>query len=354
MIVLAFCISSVTGAFHWYVDFMDDEDEIIYTKRLQLKGQKKKLRSLLRTTISPIRKTCTKSSSMHSNIRYIILGWRLRLFQIKSNMTQRMKKCPNIIAILDLVAFYLIYLVCTGFIYTNIIKPMTEIPKIDLLNQLPSNRFNITQGYHPSVVNRYLNEGIKLDYSVRKNNNSTDTGTIQNMVHQDLIRLLQKTMDDTDQTFEEKNGTIYVNKSKSYNGSSSSCTIHDIDNPTEDPNQCKASNDDVIRNITVPFRKKWYRNDRSMDTENYDELWTHYQMDISSHFLAFQELETKWTEEDYIYMENMVSPFSNTELFGKYDACLMRCFEYFFAYVFVLIGTLVLLSLMGVSAVNIW
>lgn len=58
LVLLAFCISSITGAFHWYVDFMDDDDEGIYTKRIQLKRQRQKLRSLLRR-----RKTTTTTTS---------------------------------------------------------------------------------------------------------------------------------------------------------------------------------------------------------------------------------------------------------------------------------------------------
>lgn len=311
LLLVALTISSLTGAFHWYLDFMDDADEDISKRWTKFQREKRRLHSLLTN-----RKQSMSESLLISSNKF--LSMRLYIFEMKYKATRKLKKIPAIQVFLDLVAFYCIYTSTSNVAYTSFV-PIIQTPKIDVINQLPSSHLNVTEGYHPSLLMRYLTQGVRIE-ELKKNNVDVWETNETFAVDEALIRMLQETL----------------NHSKS-NEAIGECLLDDSSGEIVDGhNQCQAS-----KNVLV------------------DDDWniassTDSQMSLSSHFLAFQKLEGRWTEEDYVFFTKITSPSSVVELFGNYETMLVKCSHYFLLYAFVMGVTLVLLALVGVPAINIF
>lgn len=317
MFLSAICFASLTGSFRFYINFMDDKDETMYRKKKKMREERKDILRLLE-------EDSKKSLIQASMAKNKLLAVRIHLFQWKTKIQKKLRRIPTMTAFLDLIIFYCTYLSCTTVLYTNMVKPNIEIPKVALYNGLPSTQYNVTEGIHPSVITRYLVEGIKLE--------NMEYGK-KFTVHENLSRILQETIDaGAGSNNDDIESTKCLMNDGKGNGGSQQCTI-DSNNSNNVDSKNKSSK-----------KEGWL-------TNNDDKGGL---VDASSHLIAFQELEAKWTLEDYEWISTQISPASAAEFFGNYETSMVTCKSYFLSYVGILAIAISIMPLFGISPGNIF
>lgn len=320
-----FCLLKMTGGLLWYVDFMDD----IYCRDIykRIKYINKQRKRVMKCIIG----SCFSSTSGRIAPTLNSLSWhdllfqqRLRYIQKETQVLQWFKRHSRMALLVDTIAFYLIYISCTSTVSTYLTESMIQTPKIDILNGLPSNEFNITNhnGYHPSLVNRYLTSSMTL-YTEDDDDDDDESKyhideTLAHLLLQDDISI------DKNDEFESNNRPICPRRQH---------------------------NDHVLINNTCAFQNELHYlsnlNEFCETGGNNNEL-------ILSRIAILREMEERWSRIDDEYIQQVISPYSYTAFFGSYETAFVTPQWYFLFYAFSFCFSLLLLAKVGVPAESVF
>ena len=281
-LIVGLFLLRMTGGCIWYLSLTEDRNNyfVMREKIKEMKIQKDNM--LLRYW--------NIKNNKDDQLSLMTL-FSLKIIQREKIIVSWFKKYRGVRLIVDMVAFYLIYTVWYNQIHS--MESIIEIPKVDLIKNLPSSLLNITNGYHPSTIHKYLVESLR-EIQPREVENH----------------------------FQVDNCLI----SKKYEIFTKPIIDHNLDVCTVQDN-CHIQ-DDLLSS-------------------------SDYLLCIKDHLLVLQELNEKWTAMDYEYISHVISPASSALFFGDYSATFASSRIYFVFHMIIVIVALLFLSKIGVPATNI-
>ncbi len=338
LFITGFTLLKLTGGLSWYIKLIDDYENrdkqggcYKQMKRMHMKRKelvqmfnylerdtrsKRGLKIITSTSTTATVPTQLESAPPSPEVpispSFAQNGWRrqkLRHLNRNASISKWFKKHNLTRFLVDTVAFYLIYLSCDTAVSTYMMKPMIEVSKMDVYNALPSSQLNITHGYHPSIINRFLSESLKLVGQDEEE---------KFHVAEELAKILEDTVySKGDRTCTGNNVVIYHDDNNNNNNEDQSIEEHEKSRLDADEQKCHAIN-------------------------------------ILPHLIELRRLEEKWATEDDEFMLNAISSLSYGEFFGNYDAVFWKPGSYFLFYFTLFVVSLISLSKVGVSANSIF
>ena len=314
MFLCGLILLRITGGLEWYIDFMDDEDGNMNEKVGNMHRQRKVLLRYLSKGVLFSTLTTARMSSWQNMVR----NQRLRMVQQRSRAVKWFKRFPMVTLLVDLFAFYLIFISCTNVV-SSLVTPMISTHKYDLLSDLPSSQLNITNGYHPSLINRYLSAALQQQ--------SDDNLENYYQINNRFVEIVQ------DEIMKKKKNNDIVNHMKW-------CSAESVDHESNS-NTCLQENHNAST-----FNSD---DDVHLYHDNYRTSFD----DTSFHIMAMRDLEEKWSYIDDEYIREVTSPWAYDGFFGNAESGFTKCPQYFALHASILVVTLYLLQKVGVSAGNI-
>jgi hypothetical protein len=339
----------LTGGLSEYCDFMDDEDDEVYYK-------KKNMRTMISKTlrkVNEISKASSASAPASATTPMTIsvlqsMSWKGTVRRQKIRTMRREAKArrwfgrkPLFTCLIDLLAFYCMYISVNNFVGSNTVSYTIEQSKLDILNALPSSqivRSTISSdesskdysGYHPSLISRFLRTSLDL---VPEDSSRFELNEEYMEMIRDNVEQIYADADDDDEDINraEKEDGIenYVDLDHD------SCTVNLEDKNDDD--QCTA----VL-----------YEN-RESESITQSCHSTCDKSILESYMSGLLELEEQLTAEDDEYILGITSQGSYAEYFGNYEAKFVSSGPYFTLYSLVFLLSLFLFTKVGVSPENV-